>query len=343
MSFYYKRYVPVRKRREKALKKMAQLEKKGVKVQPVVVEGRKISKTFWGDAWCNHIEKFSDNDNRLPRGRTYVRNGSVCHLDIKPGEVHGIVSGSGLYNIEIKIDKLGVSRWKNLKKTCAGKVGSILELLQGRLSSSVMEIVTEPKDGLMPGRNQMKFKCDCPDSAGMCKHIASVLYGVGARLDLQPEMLFELRGVDPSELVGTLDIPVDASNELDGDLAALFGVELEAASKPKKGRAKRVPTNKTESKPANTKRSTKSTSSKTKQTNVTVKPFKPTKTAIKQLRKRLRLNKSQFAKLVTVSPATVTLWEEKPGRLKLRATSEKALIKAARLTKEQAWRRVGIK
>lgn len=416
MSFYYKPYVPVAKRREKALKQMEKLKKKGVDVQPVDIQGRKITKTFWGNAWCDHIEKFCDNDNRLPRGRTYVRNGSVCHLNIQAGMVSGIVSGSELYKIEIKIDKLKQKKWEELKRTCSGKVGSILELLQGTLSSSVMEIVTEPNSGLMPRLGGMKFKCNCPDWASMCKHVASVLYGVGARLDTKPELLFELRGVDPSELVDTVDIPdTDISTELEGDLSALFGVEidseivtppvktpqtnpksatdnevepivseLEKTARSKKGVPKKrvlvkkvvpkkaapkqkVPVKKALPKKAVAKKAVskqkvqakkavpkqvpkkpaktailKTIEAKTKQLKAEAKPFKPTKTAIKQLRKRLDLNKAQFAKLVSVSPTTVSSWENKPGRVSLQPASEKALIKVARLTKAQAWKRLGL-
>lgn len=400
MSFNYKPYVPVAKRRAKALKQMEKLKKKGVDVKPIEIQGRKITKTFWGNAWCDHIEKFCDNDNRLPRGRTYVRNGSVCHLDIQAGKVSGIVSGSELYKIEIKIDKLKQKKWEDLKQTCSGKVGSILELLQGTLSTSVMEIVTEPNSGLMPRLGGMTFKCNCPDWASMCKHVASVLYGVGARLDTKPELLFELRGVDPSELVDTVDIPdADISTELEGDLSALFGVEIESeivtppvktpqtipksatdnevdpivselektARSKKAVPKKKVPIKKALPKKAVPKKAVskkkvpakkavpkripikpaksailKTIVAKTKQIKAEAKPFKPTKTAIKQLRKRLDLNKTQFAKLVSVSPTTVGSWENKPGRVSLQPASEKALIKVSRLTKVQAWKRLGL-
>lgn len=318
MSFYYKPYVSVAMRREKASKKMAKLKKQGVDIQPVAIQGRKISKTFWGNAWCDHIEQFSDIDNRLPRGRTYVRNGSVCHLNIEPGMVYAKVMGSELYNIEIQVDKLKKKKWQDFKKACSGKVGSILELLQGSLSSSVMKIVTEPDNGIMPGLGEMEFECDCPDWADMCKHVAAVLYGIGARLDVKPELLFELREVDPAELVETVDVPfVDTSSELDDDLSSLFGVEIDQKNTP--------------------------ATTKKRKTKAKIKPFKPTKTAIKLLRKRLDLNKSQFAKLVSVSPSTVSSWENKPGRITLKPSSEKALKRISNLTKKQAWKRVGIK
>lgn len=105
MSYYgWKPYVPVAKRRAKAEKEMKKLAKGGKAVEPVAIDGRKIARTFWGEAWCDHLEKFSDYENRLPRGRTYVRNGSVCHLGVERGRIEAVVSGSELYKIEIKID-----------------------------------------------------------------------------------------------------------------------------------------------------------------------------------------------------------------------------------------------
>jgi uncharacterized Zn finger protein len=180
---------------------MEQLRKKGVDIQPVTLAGRKIAHTFWGEAWCKHLEKFSDYANRLPRGRTYIRNGSVCHLAIQKGKIEAKVSGSELYTVKIEIDTFPAARWAKLKSACAGQVGSLLELLQGKLSNRVMSIVSDRDQGMFPSPKEIKLSCSCPDWAVMCKHVAAVLYGVGARLDTRPELLFLLRGVDHQELV----------------------------------------------------------------------------------------------------------------------------------------------
>jgi uncharacterized Zn finger protein/DNA-binding transcriptional regulator YiaG len=204
MSRYYDGwapYVPVAQRRAKAAKKLDKLRKKGLNVQAVEIIGRKIADSFWGKGWCDHMESFSDYENRLPRGRTYVRNGSVCHLDIQPGRVEAIVSGSELYNIAISIAPLAKKKWDAVKAACAGRIGSLIDLLRGKLAGGVMEVVSHRENGLFPLPGEIKFTCDCPDSARMCKHIAAVLYGVGARLDHTPEKLFLLRGVSHEELV----------------------------------------------------------------------------------------------------------------------------------------------
>jgi len=230
------RYVPVAERRQKAKRKMESLRKKGVDVQPVEIEGRKIARTFWGESWCEHLESFSDFENRLPRGRSYVRNGSVCHLAVAEGRVEAKVSGSELYNVTVTIKPLAKKKWGAIKGRCSGRIGSLLELLQGRLSDEVMGVVTDRQEGLFPLPGEMAFRCSCPDWAVMCKHVAAVLYGVGARLDASPELLFKLRGVDHDELIETdaEQAVADATSRgtskrlAADDVSEVFGIELDA-------------------------------------------------------------------------------------------------------------------
>lgn len=238
-GYGWRPYVPVAVRRRNAISAMEKLRKKGAAVSPVRIEGRKIANTFWGKAWCVHLEKFSDFSNRLPRGRTYVRNGAVCHLDIKKGEVQAKVMGSHLYEVKVKIKTLPSERWKGVKERCGGQVSSLLDLLRGRLSERVMGVVTDRERGIFPSPKEISLDCSCPDWAEMCKHVAGVLYGVGARLDAKPELLFLLRGVDHEELVGSAQASgvIAAGGKggkhkklSDGDLGDVFGIELAAPS-----------------------------------------------------------------------------------------------------------------
>jgi uncharacterized Zn finger protein/DNA-binding transcriptional regulator YiaG len=235
MAFWgeWGRYVPVAERRAKARREMDKLRKKGKSIQPVNLDGRTIARSFWGKGWCDHLESFSDYANRLPRGRTYVRNGSVCHLDIRPGRIEAIVSGSELYNIVIRIKELKAATWASIKNTCSGHIGSMLELLQGKLSDQVMAIVTDRHHGLFPQPGEIALDCSCPDWADMCKHVAAVLYGVGSRLDSQPELLFLLRDVDAQELIAAEMALPEAAAGVTGDtladaqLGAIFGIDLD--------------------------------------------------------------------------------------------------------------------
>ena len=237
MSFWgFRPYVTVAERRAKAAKEIQALRKKGRAVTPIVIEGRKIAKSFWGKAWCDNLERYSDFANRLPRGRSYVNSGAVVDLRISHGGVEALVSGSELYKVRIDISVAAPARWKAICSDCSGSVGSIVELLQGKLSKHVMERVCREADGLFPTPQEIKMSCSCPDWAGMCKHVAAALYGVGARLDHDPDVLFALRGVERSELVSLaadVSIPeAGAKSERvlqDDDVAALFGIELQTS------------------------------------------------------------------------------------------------------------------
>jgi uncharacterized Zn finger protein len=235
MSWYsWRPYVPVAERRRKAAQKVAKMKKSGRKVAPVELAGRAITTTFWGDAWCRNLEAYSDYANRLPRGRTYVRNGSVIDLRIEAGRVSALVSGSQIYKVKIEIKPLARSRWADIKRRCAGKIDSLVELLKGSISKGVMEIVTRKGEGLFPAPQEIALSCSCPDWATMCKHVAATLYGVGARLDHVPEMLFTLRGVDPMEMVETAVTqtpkaakPSKSRTLVSEDLSAVFGIDID--------------------------------------------------------------------------------------------------------------------
>jgi len=230
-------YVPVAERRAEAAKAAAKAAKSGSSWSAVTITGRKIASTFWGAAWCEHLESYSDYANRLPRGRTYVRNGSVVDLQIAPGVISARVQGSSLYTEKIMIKPLAPARWQAIKTACAGKVTSLVGLLQGKLPEAVLRVITDRATGLFPAPNEITLNCSCPDSASLCKHLAAVLYGVGARLDEKPELLFLLRGVDHQDLVAeVLDAAsrgapgaegtIPGAGLTDGDLADVFGIDI---------------------------------------------------------------------------------------------------------------------
>ena len=241
-------YVSVASRKARADKAAASLRKKGRALDPVRIEGRTIARSFWGKAWCRNLERYGDFANRIPRGRSYVANGLVLDLQVTPGRVTALVQGSELYEIEISIAKLGAARWKEIRSECAGRIDSLVELLSGRLSEAVMAVVTRPGAGLFPAPGEIRMRCSCPDSARLCKHLAAALYGVGARLDRSPELLFLLRETDHLELVtAAAEAPVVGAAVHDealagADLSAIFGIDLEAAAgapAPPKARTRR--------------------------------------------------------------------------------------------------------
>ena len=241
MSYYeWHPYVPVAEKRRQAQRKLTKLRKQGQSIAPVTIEGRAIAKTFWGKSWCTNLERYSDYASRVPRGRTYVRNGSVLDLQIAKGEVVARVAGSSLYKIKIGIAPVKAARWKAICRDCAGAIDSLVELLQGRLAKGIMDRVCREGDGLFPSPEEIKLSCSCPDWADMCKHVAAALYGVGARLDERPQLLFVLRGVDENELLANAGqdlalasaAPSAAKLLDDSDVAALFGLEMAESAEP---------------------------------------------------------------------------------------------------------------
>jgi uncharacterized Zn finger protein len=354
MGWYgFRPYVPVAVRRARALKKMEKLRKKGLVIKPVEIEGRKIAHTFWGQAWCDHLESFSDYANRLPRGRTYARNGSVCHLDIAKGRISAMVCGSELYTVEIAIKTLPSKKWNAVKHHCAGQIGSLLELLQGRLSRNVMSVVTDRNKGLFPLPGEISLECSCPDWAVMCKHVAAALYGVGARLDEAPELLFLLRGVDHEELIGAdIGLAVGEENKPSrrhiaaDSLADVFGIDIAEDAAP----AAMDTSARRKTAARKSKATSKISSKKTKKAPVKTGQHKQrsaqrvtssvTGQAVAGLRAKFGMSQGQFARLLGVSSPTVANWENKDGALDLRARSLAAWNTARRLTKRQAWRKL---
>jgi len=316
-------YVPVARRRTQAKREVEKLRKKGNDIQPVEIDGRSIARSFWGKGWCTHLESFGDYSNRLPRGRSYVRNGSVCHLSIHMGKVEAMVFGSELYRVSVDITPLKKRKWNTLKQRCTGKIGSLIELLQGKLSEEIMSTVIDRQSGLFPRPGEIRYQCDCPDWADMCKHISAVMYGIGARLDTAPELLFLLRGVDHEELISA-DTAADAlagrgsrrarRRSLSGEnLKNVFGVELD--DKPEE-----APLKAPKRRPATMKKKPKKpgTKSRTSRTRKTV-SFKPTARSVARLRRRMGMGKAAFARAIGVSAATIVNWESATGPIKPQA------------------------
>ncbi len=227
-------YESVAEKKAKAERLVQNLTRKGRKLRPVRIQGKAIATTFWGKAWCANLERYSDYGNRLPRGRSYVRNCAVVHLEVENGRIVALVSGSRLYDVRIGLKPVEPARWQKIKSRCSGQIGSLIELLRGELSMAVMQVVTDQENGLFPKQKEIDLGCSCPDYAGMCKHIAAVLYAIGNRLDAEPEMLFALRGVDHHELItealpGQDEFSAGSASEAIAthELSDIFGIDLE--------------------------------------------------------------------------------------------------------------------
>ncbi len=252
----FPRYVPLVERRESGLRHAARLAGKGRALRPVApaARGRRLATTFWGRAWCDNLTAYASMLNRLDRGRTYLRNGLVIDLQIEPGAVTALVSGSEIYEVRVDIAPMPRGRWASLVKACAGKIDSVVELLAGRLDESVMAHVCRQGTGLFPTPSEIGYACTCPDGAGggwLCKHVAATLYGVGVRLDEDPEMLFRLRQAAHADLLAhaTAGLVAGGPARKSGrrriapdQVSAVFGIDLDDAppARPHPGRGKRA-------------------------------------------------------------------------------------------------------
>jgi len=338
MSWYrqWAPYVPVAQRRRKAEQAAKRLVTKGKKLAPINIPGRAIASTFWGKAWCDHIEEYCDESNRLPRGRTYARNGSIVDLQITKGQITALVSGSSLYSIRVTITNLEKQHWKTICSDCAKSIHSLIDLMRGKLSQEIIARLTDPVNGLFPKVNQIKLSCNCPDGAYLCKHLAAVLYGVGHRLDSSPELLFLLRGVKQTNLISnsmanqnlgqTIGLQKDSSIASE-DLGDIFGIDLASpAETPKAKKATRK-----KAQPVIEKVSAdapkKVTPRKVTPRKVTPKKVTPKKVTPKKVTPRKVTPKKATPKKVTpkkVTPRKVTPRKVTPKRT---AVPKKAIVK----------------
>ena len=243
MSFWgFPRYVSVGEKQQRAKKKLEQLMKKNKDIKPVIIEGATLAKTWWGKAWNRNLEAYADYSNRIGRGRSYVRCGSVLDLQIREGNIQSLVQGSDSnpYSIVIKIKSLEKTIWEEIKDFCAGKLDSLQELLMGKFPEALGEIFTAHGKGLFPSPKEIDFDCSCPDWASMCKHVAATLYGIGARLDHDPNLFFLLRKIEIGDLISetirdkTEELLTRAKRKslriIEGqDLSSVFGIELDSA------------------------------------------------------------------------------------------------------------------
>ncbi len=277
MSYWrYPRYVTVAEKKESAARKLKQLKKKNSGVEPVIIEGRTIARSWWGKSWNRNLEGYADYENRIGRGRSYVRNGFVLDMKVDSGSVKALVAGTARtpYSVCIKIKSIPQKRWQEITKECEGRLGSLQELLNGKFPRALSEVFMARGKGLFPCPDEIEFSCSCPDWAYMCKHVAASLYAIGARLDENPGLFFKLRNVEITDLVSRavaerteelLKKAVKKSSKImdSSNLSEVFGIDLDenAAAETKKtkpSKKSKLPEKKKNKKSAKVKEKSKS-------------------------------------------------------------------------------------
>ena len=153
-----------------------------------------------------------------------------------------------MYEIEVHIAAIPRTRWKAICTDCSDEIDSVIELLRGQFSKSVMSRLCRQQSGLFPSPSEITLQCSCPDSARLCKHLAAVLYGIGARLDEKPELLFTLRNVNQQELIahashGMTKRKKNTTDKIlkNDDLSEIFGIDIAQAPTKSDGKRRRRP------------------------------------------------------------------------------------------------------
>jgi uncharacterized Zn finger protein len=237
----YPEYVTEAEKEERARKQVEKLRQKKPALAPVIIQGRTLAKTWWGNSWNRNLEIYADYTNRLARGRSYVKTGAVVDLQIETGLVTALVQGSRRkpYDVRIKIAPLPEAQLQAILKLCNRRIANLEQLIAGQFPPELAEIFTLRGKGLFPGSKEIAFDCSCPDWAYMCKHVTAVLYGIGARFDQDPTLFFKLRDIDFSLLLKKT-VAEKVQNMLanaektggkrvlaEADVPALFGLEEE--------------------------------------------------------------------------------------------------------------------
>lgn len=312
-----------------------------------------MAQGFWGRRWCEHLESFSEYAARLAHGRAYVRNGSVCHLAIDAGGIDAMVVGSALYHVAIRIRQLDRTAWTAITSACAGAIGSVRDLREGRLPDRVVEVLTDRDAGLLPQPGEIVPECECSDRAPMCKHAAAALAGVGSRFDDHPELLFLLRGVEEEELIAGSPAPpgldVVDSSPADGGREGAFAPDP-GAGNGQSALREALPAAPTASSPPvptpadppaleAPPRRVKRTFTYRPPTATASRPgsapadngagadeFLPTGELIVRLRELCGCSVAEFADLIQVTATTVRRWETTSGPLNLHARPWEALL-----------------
>ena len=323
---WYPRYLSIGARRATTLPEMRRLRERGVRVQPVEGVGQAMARDFWGRRWCERLDTFARDEARLPLGRTLVRNGSVCHLEIRPGVVEAMVAGSALFRTVVRIPAMDPAAWQEVARACAGRVASIPELLRGALPEDVIEAVVASDRGVLPRREEIDPECGCPDGQALCRHAAAALYGVGRRLDAEPGLLFRLRGVDEAELIASATARKRASSHHDAETAPGPGSAPAAVSPPAPLPDDPIPAGPARSTSAGADAAPASPDADhAAPADEDSDDFRPTGAFIRGLRRSSGFSVAEFAALLRVSAATVRRWEAAPGALTLRTRPRDAL------------------
>lgn len=210
-----------------AAERLAALRAEGEQLHPVVNTTRKLAANFWGSAWMKHLAQCEAGGLCLAPGRSLLRHGCVLDLRIAPGCISAKVSADEVYDVHLDIKPFDEEQIEGLKAACAGKIDSLVSLLEGKVDTAVLQQLCDPEIGLLPQPADWRMRCTCPDWCEPCPHAAAAIYAAGCLIDADPTLLFTLRCVAPAALTA---VPGGGVAQTDFDISALsetFGVDFD--------------------------------------------------------------------------------------------------------------------
>ena len=169
-----------------------------------VTHTQKLARSFWGQAWNRNLDTYQDYDTRFDRGRRHLRAGAVVNLQLIGPQVEAHVWDHRLYPVSATFAPLDTEKWAAFRKDSAGEFDSLVALLQGKVSDTLLARIIDPQKGLFPERQALTYRCTCLDDAPLCEHIAAVLYGIGVCFDENAELFFSLRAISIHDWMQTL-------------------------------------------------------------------------------------------------------------------------------------------
>ncbi|QHT66126.1 helicase SNF2 [Rhodocytophaga rosea] len=154
--------------------------------------------TWWGKQWLNAFSNI-DFSNRLPRGRSYARNGSVKSMEIDKQIIAAKVQGSQRtpYKIKISVKQFSAADKKTILEAITRNPAFLAKLLSRELPNELKDELSRRHIDLFPRSwRDMDATCSCPDWAVPCKHIAAIIYLFANEIDKNPFVLFTLHGMN---------------------------------------------------------------------------------------------------------------------------------------------------
>ncbi|MGN9775453.1 SWIM zinc finger family protein [Micromonospora sp. H33] len=167
-----------------------------------------IGRSWWSRRFLEVLESFALG-TRLTRGRSYARAGQVLRLDVAPGEVTAVVQGSRPrpYDVRIALPAFPPALWERVEDDLAAQAFFSARLLAGDLPAELEELFAAAGAPLFPATiGELSQRCNCPDAAVPCKHLAATFYLLAEAFDADPFQLLHWRGRSRDELLDRLRV-----------------------------------------------------------------------------------------------------------------------------------------